>query len=125
MEQPHDLIDQKNAQLAEQRLEIQQLKPLRFLGANRAAVYAAMKSYWGDEELTPAWRQMAEVTGFSYALHAAVQAVIKESTDEDLTHDLATALDQLESLRHALPDAIRALRSHGEEQRAAALEALL
>jgi len=79
----HDAIDAKNeaierlnGEIARLKAEVKRLQPLEFLGTNRAAVMAAMRSYWGDEEITPAWRHLTEVTSFSYALHDAVKAVL-------------------------------------------------
>jgi len=54
---------------------------LRSMGANRAAIEAAMRSYWGEDGLQPAWRQQQEVYDFGCALHAAVGAVLCPQTD--------------------------------------------
>jgi hypothetical protein len=73
-------LGQEYLQLALDWVEelLAQNKALKLMGANRAAVDAAMRSYWGEEGLQPAWRQQQEVYDFGRALHAAVAAVLKE-----------------------------------------------
>lgn len=100
----------------------EQLNRLRFLGANRKAVLAALRSYWGEEDYLPAWRQQAEVTMFSRALHAAVQTVLREGA---LEPEAPLAEPEVKVKVEVLVDIITAMEAAGEKERAAKLREIL
>ena len=110
----------------ESRYSPEQLNSLRFLGANRGAVLAALRAYWGEDDYLPAWRQQAEVTMFSRALHAAVQTVLKDDAPEpEPPQPVPESFPEVTIEVGLLVDIIQGLEAAGEHHRAARLREVM